>query len=96
MQDYQEVLNQVNDKVNSLEIKDIQNLNELSTFLYITKDSLVLSKKESIEFYAYRAIQNLLIWVDTYRDNYINKKMTLSEIEKKIKKQWEENFNKFN
>lgn len=96
MQDYQEILNKVNDTVKSTEIKDIQNLNELSTFLYVTKEPLVLSEEESIEFCAYKAIQNLSICVDKCRDNYINKRMTLLEAEDEIKKQWKEDYNKFN
>lgn len=95
MQNYREILEKVNDTIKNLNIKDIQNINELSSFLYITKEPLVLSKEKSIEFYTYSALQNLLICVDECRDNCIENKMTLTEAEEKIKKQWKEDYTKF-
>lgn len=95
MLDYREILDKVNENINNLHIKDLQDLNKLSSFLYITKEPLVISKENSIEFYTYCAIQNVSICVDNCRDNLINDKMTLSESEEQIKKQWNDDYAKF-
>lgn len=95
MLDYREILDKVNENINNLNIKDPQDLNKLSSFLYITKEPLIASKENSIEFYTYSAIQNVSICVDNCRDNLINDKITLSEAEVQIKKQWNDDYAKF-
>ncbi|MCI8310108.1 hypothetical protein [uncultured Clostridium sp.] len=92
---YQEILENVNDTVRNLKVNDIQKLNELSSYLIITKQPLVLAKEDSIEFYTYCAIQNLSLCVDQCRDDYLDKKITLEEIEDKIKQTWDKDYNKF-
>ena len=95
MLDYREILDTVNENIKNLNIKNFQDLNKLSSFLYITKEPLMTSKEDSTEFYTYCAIQNVSICVDNCRDNLINDKITLSEAEEQIKKQWNDDYAKF-
>lgn len=92
---YKEILEMVNNRIKELKVKDLQELNTLSSDLYFMKQPLVLANEESIEFYAYCAIQNLCLTVDECRDKYLEKNITLTEIERKIKSKWNTDYNKF-
>lgn len=49
------------------------------------KQPLILAKEETIEFYTYCAIQNICLCIDKYKDEYLKKDVTLTEIEEGIK-----------
>lgn len=92
---YKETIEMVNDKIKNFELKDLQELNSLSSDLFFAKQPFVLAKEESIEFYTYCAINNLCLCIDECRDNYLEKKLTLTQIEEKIKSRWNEDYSKF-
>ncbi len=93
--DYREILETVNNKVNKFELKKLTDLNTLSLELFYLKQPFVLAKEKSIEFYTYCAIQNICLCIDKCRDEYLEKNITLTEIEQEIKSSWNKDYNKF-
>ncbi len=92
---YLEILENTNNTIQKLKLDDIQKLNELSSYLVTMKQPIVLSEEGTIEFYTFRAIQNISLCIDNCRDEYLSKKITLQEIENKIKRNWKRDYNKF-
>lgn len=93
--DYRETLEMVNNKIKNLKLKDLHELDILSTELFYIKEPFILAKEGTIEFYTLRIIQNICVSIDECRRKYLEENITLAEIEKKIKSSWNKDYNKF-
>lgn len=80
---YRETLEIVNNKIRNLKLKDLQELNILSTELFYIKAQFISAQEETIEFYTYCAIQNICVFIDECRRKYLKQNLTLTQIQKK-------------
>lgn len=95
MKDYKQILKEVNNTITSNKIVSRQDFEKLSGYLFDMKQPLVFSEPNSIEYYAYFAIQNTSLYLDKCRKKNINWNVSYQRLGKKITKHWTKEYKKF-
>lgn len=95
MKDYKQILKEVNNTITSSKIVSKQDFEKLNGYLFYMKQPLVFSEQNSIEYYAYFAIQNTSLYLDKCRKKNINWNVPYERLGKKITKYWTKEYKKF-
>ena len=95
MKNYEQILKEVNETITSNEITSKQDFEDLNTYLFDMKQPLVFSEPNSIECYAYFAIQNTSLYLDKCRRKNLHRNLSYQKLGEKISIYWTKEYKKF-